>query len=384
MDNKVLTATEYNNFYDILSAIEYKGKFVIELLDINNLFLKTNDKGIKFFSYILNGKEYPIITTPMFLDRIGVGASVFYDTSMFNKMAEDIFNIVQTLLIDKTIKVKFYIFDNCIRAVHSKDYKELSLTTLFSSLYFHLKDKCVGFSDAHVVFEQGVYSDDITTARFSITGNSILQQYSQIIGRNRKISDIRLSIIFNTSHVGMSGANLYPYIQYKTTDDNWLSLPLYKGRISLEHKGTASIKSFCNNVDSVFTTIEKNIQNLKDLENVEIQNPVACALNVAERVGLSKKKVFNAIDIIQSLAILQETITAQDIYLYLSAAIIEQQSTNCENIKKNIDESEKVGRIIKLLLDKDSDVDIPLTKWKFVEKKSEPSHQLHFETREVA
>lgn len=384
MDNKVLTATEYNNFYDILSAIEYKGKFVIELLDINNLFLKTNDKGIKYFSYILNGKEYPIITTPMFLDRIGVGASVFYDTSMFNKMAEDIFNIVQTLLTEKAIKVKFYIFDNCIRAVHSKDYKELSLTTLFSSLYFHLKDKCVGFSDAHVVFEQGLYSDDITTARFSITGNSILQQYAQIIGRNRKISDIRLSIIFNTSHVGMSGANLYPYIQYKTTDDNWLSLPLYKGRISLEHKGTASIKSFCNNVDSVFTTIEKNIQNLKDLENVEIQNPVACALNVAERVGLSKKKVFNAIDIIQSLAILQETITAQDIYLYLSAAIIEQQSTNCENIKKNIDESEKVGRIIKLLLDKDSDVDIPLTKWKFVEKKSEPSHQLHFEIGEVA
>ena len=354
------------------------------MLDINNLFLKTNDKGIKYFSYILNGKEYPIITTPMFLDRIGVGASVFYDTSMFNKMAEDIFNIVQTLLTEKAIKVKFYIFDNCIRAVHSKDYKELSLTTLFSSLYFHLKDKCVGFSDAHVVFEQGVYSDDITTARFSITGNSILQQYAQIIGRNRKISDIRLSIVFNTSHVGMSGANLYPYIQYKTTDDNWLSLPLYKGRISLEHKGTASIKSFCNNVDSVFTTIEKNIQNLKDLENVEIQNPVACALNVAERVGLSKKKVFNAIDIIQSLAILQETITAQDIYLYLSAAIIEQQSTNCENIKKNIDESEKVGRIIKLLLDKDSDVDIPLTKWKFVEKKSEPSHQLHFEIGEVA
>lgn len=384
MNKKMLTATGYNDFYDILSAIEYKGKFVIETLNINNLYLKTNSKGMKYFSYILNGTEFPIVTTPMFLDRIGVGASVFYDTSMFNKMSEDIFNIVQTLLIDKTIKVKFYIFDNCIRAVHSKDYKELSLTTLFSSLYFHLKDKCVGFSDAHVVFEQGVYSDDITTARFSITGNSILQQYSQIIGRNRKISDIRLSIVFNTSHVGMSGANLYPYIQYKTTDDNWLSLPLYKGRISLEHKGTASIKSFCNNVDSVFTTIEKNIQNLKDLENVEIQNPVACALNVAERVGLSKKKVFNAIDIIQSLAILQETITAQDIYLYLSAAIIEQQSTNCENIKKNIDESEKVGRIIKLLLDKDSDVDIPLTKWKFVEKKSEPSHQLHFETREVA
>lgn len=384
MNKKMLTATGYNDFYDILSAIEYKGEFVIETLNINNLYLKTNSKGMKYFSYILNGTEFPIVTTPMFLDRIGVGASVFYDTSMFNKMSEDIFNIVQTLLIDKTIKVKFYIFDNCIRAVHSKDYKELSLTTLFSSLYFHLKDKCVGFSDAHVVFEQGVYSDDITTARFSITGNSILQQYSQIIGRNRKISDIRLSIIFNTSHVGMSGANLYPYIQYKTTDDNWLSLPLYKGRISLEHKGTASIKSFCNNVDSVFTTIEKNIQNLKDLENVEIQNPVACALNVAERVGLSKKKVFNAIDIIQSLAILQETITAQDIYLYLSAAIIEQQSTNCENIKKNIDESEKVGRIIKLLLDKDSDVDIPLTKWKFVEKKSEPSHQLHFETREVA
>lgn len=384
MNKKMLTATGYNDFYDILSAIEYKGEFVIETLNINNLYLKTNSKGMKYFSYILNGTEFPIVTTPMFLDRIGVGASVFYDTSMFNKMSEDIFNIVQTLLIDKTIKVKFYIFDNCIRAVHSKDYKELSLTTLFSSLYFHLKDKCVGFSDAHVVFEQGVYSDDITTARFSITGNSILQQYSQIIGRNRKISDIRLSIVFNTSHVGMSGANLYPYIQYKTTDDNWLSLPLYKGRISLEHKGTASIKSFCNNVDSVFTTIEKNIQNLKDLENVEIQNPVACALNVAERVGLSKKKVFNAIDIIQSLAILQETITAQDIYLYLSAAIIEQQSTNCENIKKNIDESEKIGRIIKLLLDKDSDVDIPLTKWKFVEKKSEPSHQLHFETREVA
>lgn len=384
MNKKMLTATEYNDFYDILSAIEYKGKFVIETLNINNLYLKTNSKGMKYFSYILNGTEFPIVTTPMFLDRIGVGASVFYDTSMFNKMSEDIFNIVQTLLIDKTIKVKFYIFDNCIRAVHSKDYKELSLTTLFSSLYFHLKDKCVGFSDAHVVFEQGFYSDDITTARFSIIGNSILQQYSQIIGRNRKISDIRLSIVFNTSHVGMSGANLYPYIQYKTTDDNWLSLPLYKGRISLEHKGTASIKSFCNNVDSVFTTIEKNIQNLKDLENVEIQNPVACALNVAERVGLSKKKVFNAIDIIQSLAILQETITAQDIYLYLSAAIIEQQSTNCENIKKNIDESEKVGRIIKLLLDKDSNVDIPLTKWKFVEKKSEPSPQLHFETREVA
>lgn len=384
MNKKMLTATGYNDFYDILSAIEYKGEFVIETLNINNLYLKTNSKGMKYFSYILNGTEFPIVTTPMFLDRIGVGASVFYDTSMFNKMSEDIFNIVQTLLIDKTIKVKFYIFDNCIRAVHSKDYKELSLTTLFSSLYFHLKDKCVGFSDAHVVFEQGVYSDDITTARFSITGNSILQQYSQIIGRNRKISDIRLSIVFNTSHVGMSGANLYPYIQYKTTDDNWLSLPLYKGRISLEHKGTASIKSFCNNVDSVFTTIEKNIQNLKDLENVEIQNPVACALNVAERVGLSKKKVFNAIDIIQSLAILQETITAQDIYLYLSAAIIEQQSTNCENIKKNIDESEKVGRIIKLLLDKDSDVDIPLTKWKFVEKKSEPSHQLHFEIGEVA
>lgn len=384
MNKKMLTATGYNDFYDILSAIEYKGEFVIETLNINNLYLKTNSKGMKYFSYILNGTEFPIVTTPMFLDRIGVGASVFYDTSMFNKMSEDIFNIVQTLLIDKTIKVKFYIFDNCIRAVHSKDYKELSLTTLFSSLYFHLKDKCVGFSDAHVVFEQGVYSDDITTARFSITGNSILQQYSQIIGRNRKISDIRLSIIFNTSHVGMSGANLYPYIQYKTTDDNWLSLPLYKGRISLEHKGTASIKSFCNNVDSVFTTIEKNIQNLKDLENVEIQNPVACALNVAERVGLSKKKVFNAIDIIQSLAILQETITAQDIYLYLSAAIIEQQSTNCENIKKNIDESEKIGRIIKLLLDKDSDVDIPLTKWKFVEKKSEPSHQLHFEIGEVA
>lgn len=384
MNKKMLTATEYNDFYDILSAIEYKGKFVIETLNINNLYLKTNSKGMKYFSYILNGTEFPIVTTPMFLDRIGVGASVFYDTSMFNKMSEDIFNIVQTLLIDKTIKVKFYIFDNCIRAVHSKDYKELSLTTLFSSLYFHLKDKCVGFSDAHVVFEQGFYSDDITTARFSIIGNSILQQYSQIIGRNRKISDIRLSIVFNTSHVGMSGANLYPYIQYKTTDDNWLSLPLYKGRISLEHKGTASIKSFCNNVDSVFTTIEKNIQNLKDLENVEIQNPVACALNVAERVGLSKKKVFNAIDIIQSLAILQETITAQDIYLYLSAAIIEQQSTNCENIKKNIDESEKVGRIIKLLLDKDSDVDVPLTKWKFVEKKSEPSPQLHFETRKVA
>lgn len=30
MNKKMLTATEYNDFYDILSAIEYKGEFVIE------------------------------------------------------------------------------------------------------------------------------------------------------------------------------------------------------------------------------------------------------------------------------------------------------------------------------------------------------------------
>lgn len=347
MNNKI-------DFQNKVLEIENNSEFKIINLSACNFLMNsgviTLNKGKDCF--FLTDFSYP-----MFLNRVGLGCPTLNSDSFINKNQQLLTQLVNETLSIDTQNPKFamgYFRDNEVLALHSKDYKPLLISELVNKMETVLSNNY-----DKVEFLSASVSDEFTFVDYGIEDRNVVNAYEKFVCEGGKFYDSQIIVRLVTSHLGMSGANIYPIFKYRTSENtNFISIPLTEKQITLKHEGKASIELFGKNVEQIFPLIEMLPDQLNLLKNIKINYPTHTVINLAEKVGIPAKRVT---PVAEDISFLYNgcTPSAKDIVLQL-ANVVEYGTTDAEKVQL----LEKVGKAIRILREHKDEVDIPKTKWK--------------------
>lgn len=292
---------------------------------------------------------------PQFLARIGMNCPTFLEKGFVGKNNELVSNLINKVLDeDKECYSMAYIRNGEMLACHSKDYKHLYVSELVDALEQNLIDRY-----SKVDFMDGYYSDAFTIVDYEIKDKSVVQAYQKFFGNNNNFFDAKMIVRLVTSHLGLSGANIYPMFVYKSTPTSeWSLLPITEKRITLKHEGSASIEAFEKNVRQIFPMVEMLPTQLERLNNITIDYPTHCVINLAEKVGIPAKRISPIAENV-SFVFAGAKPTAKEIFLQLS----EVSKLGASEVEK-MQLVEKVAKALRIIKENLDDVDIPKTKWK--------------------
>lgn len=177
-------------------------------------------------------------------------------------------------------KVLVLIRDEKVRAVLSGDEADYSVLP-----YDELLDT---FSDGlrnqfkNVKFMESSLSHEYFITTYQISDMSLTKGITRILSG---LSDERVSasVKLISSDVGISGANIYPYIRdgYK---ERMIGLPL-----TLTHKNYHGISDFADNVYKIMSMFQDAAEKLEHMDQKKIKYPAGCLLRIAKQIGLPKK-----------------------------------------------------------------------------------------------
>lgn len=295
-------------------------------------------------------KRYPLTDFAMndLIDRAKVG-SRFKDRSFFERNI-DTFNDALWTAGKTDEGVKIYKIDDVVFAIPSENYKPLPIATLIQAMETELNNL---FND--VKFSMGFYCHEIMYVDYAINDKNVIKAYQKAL--NQVFHKPRLIIRLVTSNLGFSGANLYPMLEYSTTPTSSPVKISLGENISLAHKGIASIETFKKNVNSVYTLVETIPENLNKLNDIRIEHPVHCLINLADKCGIPAKYVSSVADTASAIFNGSST-NARQIYMLMSKIIAQGKDE-----KEKLRLAEKTGKAIRILLHNTSEVDITKIKW---------------------
>jgi hypothetical protein len=153
--------------------------------------------------------------------------------------------------------------------------------------------------------------------------------------------DIKTVVTIGTSDTGTSGANIWYTIE---CDDTSLVIG---NAIKLNHRGTASIMDYKNNLKGVFAGYKKAFENLNKLKSIEILNPEGCIKRLAKRADLPAKYAKMAAERFV-LDLGDEPTTALNIYAYGINAILAIAKKAGESTGRILTYQEKVARCLQM------------------------------------
>lgn len=304
--------------------------------------------GMEEKNYCLNDFSFR-----QFLTRTGLDCATFTDPHFIASNADLVSKVInQVLEGDEDLYSNAYIRNNEILAAHSKNYKPLPISELINTLESELQRQYKDFT-----FECGFYSDEFTIVDYSISDYATITAYKKAL--NLEDYDVKVVIRFVTSNLGLSGANLYPFVMYKRKGTNkYAYVPASSKVITLKHEGEASLEKFRNNAHEMFALTETLPEKLNELKNITIQYPTHCCINLAERVGIPAKYIT---EVAENVAFVYPNRSINGLQLYMLFAHVIQQ-TNDEKLSFAL--SEKVAKGIRVLRERTSEIDIPKIKWK--------------------
>lgn len=345
---KILTSDK-KEFNKYIENIEANGKFeLVNLTDCQYLIDYSSTK----VKVILRDKTLPITNDARkeFLERIGLCCPVLLDDYQVKKNYASIQPLISNVLMETKNQSQMYILDEEILACHSQNYKILEISELCKTLENSLNEHY-----QQVEFVNGFYSDELTAVNYAIKDKSLKEAYSTLL--NQDFEDSKVVVRLTTSHLGLSGANLFACFYYKQADE-WHQMAILENKFVLEHKGKADMNAFKVNCDKVFAAMETAPQKLEELKYIKIQNPIFCIANLAEKVGLPAYKTIPVIEELKWFLTPGQT-TGIDLYFHLSTII-----ESAENEREKVVFAEKVGQILRLMKKGLKEYDVPKSKWK--------------------
>lgn len=262
---------------------EVTDESVVECMDSVNL-------GIKF---PLDGIEscYPVAMTGYMslLQRAGYQSSTALAGTEFKKEFSPMEPEKKALVLNygfetqgnKTIRA--LVRDEKIRYLASDEYSKLPFSLLLSALREGLEKN---FKD--VEFESATVNHEYMNAMYTVKDDFLDEEMKDILARAGIRKAYSLGVRLTSSDVGLSGANLYPFI---VGDSKRFAI----GKpVSLEHKGGHNVEDFLENVNKIFAIIRESEHALEDMSLERIKNPAGAFRRVCKAVGLPKKVCMDA------------------------------------------------------------------------------------------
>nr|MCR4903336.1 hypothetical protein [Butyrivibrio sp.] len=241
------------------------------------------------YPYADEMKCYPIAPTSFrgVLQRVGADCtamSSLKDTRVRNEISPlDRASICNMLTKYTKGKSLILVGDELVLADLSTDYVRLPFSELLDITENELNKQF-----EFVRFVRGNISHESSSAEFLFQDDEIdsnLIDAFNLIGID--ISNYNAHIKVLTSDVGLSGANLYPYIKSETTG-NQISIGT---PIKLEHIGNADMKAFKTNLLSCFASFKDFSGHLEQMGLIKISNPADTLYNIGHKVGLPEKLI---------------------------------------------------------------------------------------------
>lgn len=99
------------------------------------------------------------------------------------------------------------------------------------------------------------------------------------------VSEYNAHIKVMTSDVGLSGANVYPFIRSERTG-KMISIGT---PIKLEHIGNADMEKFRTNLLSCFASFRDISEHIEAMKEIRISNPADCLYNIGKKIALPEK-----------------------------------------------------------------------------------------------
>lgn len=224
---------------------------------------------------------------PTLIQRAGYGSS----SALMNLNDKNTQKVMspefKALVINKGLecfsnRVLVMIRDEKVRAVLSgdeSDYSPLPFSELVVTFKTGLKQqfKEVFFGDASVDHS---FSSAVYIIKDKDLSDNIKEAFDYAcINTDGMVPAARLI----SSDVGISGANIYPYLK-SATRQIMIGTPL-----TLTHKNGHNISDFANNVEKVVAMFKDASEKLKAMQQTGVKHPEGCLLRLAKQIGLSKK-----------------------------------------------------------------------------------------------
>ena len=345
-----------NEFLNKIKEVEKNSKF--KNICLNNYEFRSTPShfpGQSANKMLMGNENYVLndFSLSQFLSRIGLNCSAINNDRFISANSELIEKLIsQVLMGNEEYYSTAYIRDNNILAAHSKNYKPLQISSLIETIEAELNRRYKNFT-----FEDGFYSDEITICDYAINDLATERAYKRAF--NLEDAELKVILRFATSNLGLSGANLFPLSAYKRqTGKQFYYLPTSDKTITLKHEGDASIEKFRKNLNVMFSLTETLPERISELDNIKINYPTHCCINLAEKVGIPAKYIS---DIAENVAFVypNTTITAKQLYILFTD--VQRQ---VEGSIQRFNLSERVAKAIRILKEHSEDVDIPRIKWK--------------------
>ncbi len=176
--------------------------------------------------------------------------------------------------------------DELVLADLSSDYVRLPFSELLDITETELNEKF-----EYVRYVRGSISHESSSAEFLFqddeTDSNLMDAFSKI---GIDTADYNAHIKVLTSDVGLSGANIYPFIKSETTG-TMISIGT---PIKLEHIGNADLEKFRTNLLSCFASFIDCSEHLEQMCSIKINNPADTIYNIGRKVGLPEKLIKEA------------------------------------------------------------------------------------------
>lgn len=239
-------------------------------------FNDTVSKGT-LLSIIFDGKTYYLGSSalPTLKARAGISG-----TALNKVKREDLAIILNKCLAVSRGGALLRIVGDKVRACHSNNYQILPQSALFRTA----RKEIEGYSNKR--FSSGVWSHDYMVASWNINDEEVAESYAKIfheVGIPIKEDKIETVVSINTSDVGTSGATIWYTLCYE--DRQMVIGNGYK----LNHKGTACISDFSDNLRDIFAGYKKHFYDIEKLRDIEIEHPVGCIYELCKKADLPKK-----------------------------------------------------------------------------------------------
>ncbi len=173
--------------------------------------------------------------------------------------------------------------DELVLADLSSDYVRLPFSELLD-----ITEKELGEKFEYVRYVRGNISHESSSAEFLFqdddTDSNLMDAFSKI---GIDTTDYNAHIKVLTSDVGLSGANIYPFIKSEK-NGNQISIGT---PIKLEHIGSADMEKFKTNLLSCFASFMECSEHLERMDHTKISNPADTLYNIGHKVGLPEKLI---------------------------------------------------------------------------------------------
>ncbi len=230
---------------------------------------------------------YPVGPTAYkgLLERVGATCSALSSLKDTRKMDEVSPSDKATIcnLLKKYTKGKSLLLlgDEMVLADLSSDYVRIPFSEILKITEHELKSNF-----EFVMFIDGRISHESSLIEFKFIDDEIDSNlYDAFTKIGLDISDYSAHIIVMTSDVGLSGANVYPFIRSESNGDViQIGTP-----IKLEHIGDANTDKFRENLLSCFASFKEASDHLDEMSKIRIANPADCLYNIGKKISLPEK-----------------------------------------------------------------------------------------------